>query len=269
MPVLSMINACPLCQKTSINLLKVELKKDIVQLWQSRQSINVEKIILDEELPYFSCLHCDYHFYRTNLDKMHLPDLYLRLGKEDWYYCHRIEFDLIPKLINLKDVLDFGSGHESFKKTIGDAHYYCFDPYTHDVEIPTRQFETATALQVLEHIENPYDIISQLIQKIVPGGYLVLSVPNRNSFMHKIRKNNPIDLPPHHLSHWSLKTLKNIPEIFEGLKIIKVVACPLEEMHIDLYRNSYGHFLPKKIIKAISPLLTGHTILGIYQKIGC
>jgi SAM-dependent methyltransferase len=261
-----MINSCPLCQKTSTKLLKVELKKDLVNLWQQKQSIDVDKILLEEELFYFSCHNCDYHFYRTTLDKTLLSDLYLSLGKEDWYYCHRIEFDLIPKLIKMKDVLDFGSGNESFKKSLGEAHYYCFDPNTHDVEIPQRPFDTVTALQVLEHVENPHDIISQLIQKIVPGGYLVLSVPNRKSFMDRIRRNNPIDLPPHHLSHWSLKTLNTIPQIFEDLKIVKIIACPLEEIHIDLYRNSYRDFLPRKIIKALSPLLTGHTLLGIYQR---
>jgi len=65
-------------------------------------------------------------------------------------------------------------------------------------------FDVATAFEVLEHNPAPREFLRALASCLVPGGFLALSVPNRErwpAFRYDW------DLPPHHLTRWSQTAL--------------------------------------------------------------
>jgi 2-polyprenyl-3-methyl-5-hydroxy-6-metoxy-1,4-benzoquinol methylase len=62
----------------------------------------------------------------------------------------------------------------------------------------------------LEHIENPRDLLDTCIEKLEPGGLIVIACPNPDSFGFKITgKNWPHLDAPRHLNLFSINTLKN------------------------------------------------------------
>ena len=42
-------------------------------------------------------------------------------------------------------------------------------------------------LEVVEHVENPYEFLSFLLLLLKPGGYLIVSTPNANDYLQNIR----------------------------------------------------------------------------------
>ncbi|MFH1591766.1 MAG: class I SAM-dependent methyltransferase, partial [Candidatus Woesearchaeota archaeon] len=74
-------------------------------------------------------------------------------------------------------------------------------------------FDVVRLGHVLEHVQNPREILQEINRILKPEGLLVISVPNIDSYEAKIFRENwyMLDLP-RHLYHFSLKTLKDILE---------------------------------------------------------
>lgn len=66
------------------------------------------------------------------------------------------------------------------------------------------KFDVVTVFEVLEHLHNPKEVLSEIKQIMRPGGYLVLSVPDGERF-GKI--NEDWDYPPNHLFRWNRKSI--------------------------------------------------------------
>jgi glycosyltransferase involved in cell wall biosynthesis len=79
-----------------------------------------------------------------------------------------------------KRVLDFGGGLGYFSQVARKEGFDCtnFDPYTTGGEIPVNDLDTVISLHALEH-SNDLDRTIDLIKKnLLPGGNLILAVPN-------------------------------------------------------------------------------------------
>jgi 2-polyprenyl-3-methyl-5-hydroxy-6-metoxy-1,4-benzoquinol methylase len=94
-------------------------------------------------------------------------------------------------------------------------------------------FDAVCAFQVLEHIAEPLAFLESLIQLIKPGGKVIISVPNSDSFA-KHDKENLLDLPPHHMTRWSEGTFRSLPA-FLSIKLERVKVEPLAQYHVDWY----------------------------------
>ena len=104
--------------------------------------------------------------------------------------------------------------------------------------------------------------------------------------------NNILDMPPHHVTHWSEKTFKKVGELF-GLDVVKVCYEPIARYHqsaartiiwenrlrsligirhrlLDTRLSSRGiHKLSSVLGRIIKPNLTdqlGHTVVVIFRK---
>ncbi len=127
-----------------------------------------------------------------------------------------------------------------------------------------------------------------MIESLKEGGYLFLSVPNRNGVLRLIEnKGKPLDFPPHHLTRWSKKTMQKISEIYH-LKIITVIEEPLSyhhfrwAMHTFIGTRYMDSGFKNKILGKILLLkqevslpisyprfkdsVKGHSILAVFQK---
>lgn len=74
-------------------------------------------------------------------------------------------------------------------------------------------FDVITLFHVLEHIQDPIVTLRECYRILKPGGLLVIAVPNFNSWQSRWTRKHWFHLDvPHHLHHFSAKTLQNFLE---------------------------------------------------------
>ena len=102
-------------------------------------------------------------------------------------------------------------------------------------------YDVITALQCLEHLDDPLKICCEVYKKINQGGFFFITVPNRFSyeFFFKKQENNLCYNNPTHLQFFSKKTLLKILKLAGFRKIIRLYDFP----HYDT------GLITKKIIK--------------------
>lgn len=104
-----------------------------------------------------------------------------------------------------KRVLDIGAGAGAFSQRLVDSGYRV-TALDIDAEkwlprdIPFLQvnvdtdftgsigdpFDAACCLEVIEHVENPWNLLRQILAALQPGGRLILSTPNVTSFLSRL-----------------------------------------------------------------------------------
>ncbi|WP_224998113.1 bifunctional 2-polyprenyl-6-hydroxyphenol methylase/3-demethylubiquinol 3-O-methyltransferase UbiG [Cesiribacter sp. SM1] len=142
-------------------------------------------------------------------------------------------------------------------------------------------FDVVCSFQVLEHISDVDSFIRSSVECLKKGGKLIVSVPNNDSFIKYA--DYPLNLPPHHMGHWTYNSLKNVAPLY-NLEFENAVFEPLQHYHIDWYlhvmMNDKARFsfffkmLSKfRLNKAFSLLhkradfnIKGHSITAVYTK---
>lgn len=105
-------------------------------------------------------------------------------------------FDLHGNLFANKKVLDFGCGKGSLLKKIKESgitdKLYGLEPdetcrdllkkdftiFSSLDEIPDNYFDVISMFHVAEHLPNPLEVLEKLYKKLIPGGKIILEVPN-------------------------------------------------------------------------------------------
>lgn len=76
-----------------------------------------------------------------------------------------------------------------------------------DIPSSWQNFDVIACFEVLEHVERPRELAKQIYKLLKPGGYLIMSVPNRNRLNVKLARREEFDYPPSHLTRWSKQVL--------------------------------------------------------------
>lgn len=84
-----------------------------------------------------------------------------------------------------------------------------------------QQFDAVTMFEVLEHQEDPMELLQRATMLLKPGGALVGSVPNRTRWV--VGPRETWDYPPHHLYWFHAKSLSRLLER-AGFQRIRVCA---------------------------------------------
>lgn len=72
-----------------------------------------------------------------------------------------------------------------------------------------KKYDLVTLIHVIEHVNNPKQLLSQLAKLLLPGGFLYVETPNMNSFLFEFEKNNyTFLLVPDHLWLFSKKSFQ-------------------------------------------------------------
>jgi 2-polyprenyl-3-methyl-5-hydroxy-6-metoxy-1,4-benzoquinol methylase len=121
--------------------------------------------------------------------------------------------------------------------------------FSNPFQIPDDSFRYShiVALHFLEHIMNPVKDFLQLKKHLSNDGVLWVSTPNRNrKYMHG--NFEPLDIPPHHVSSWSIRALASFAELLQ-MQITSVWVSTRNEWHF--YSPIISKFYKKKEYRKI------------------
>ena len=199
------------------------------------QSKNIKELFTDNYFKYYKCKNCSVIFKKKISDEFSLKNYYSNILSNDEKteatpisILNQIITKILEKRCNISKndfILDYGCGSGNLLRILKDKNYkniYGIEPYNtlnlekdiaifrHLKEIPENiKFDIILMIEVLEHIENPYNILDKLFFRLKKGGYLFLTTPNLNSLKAKFLKFNWKEIQrPSHLILYNKTSLK-------------------------------------------------------------
>jgi len=254
----------PITRSSNCTLVSSIPPQEIIEGWKIRYGLDIsEELEGCEELKLFRCKDTDLYFF-TPCFAAGTSHLYEQLQNYDWYYQDSTwEHDMAFKgLQGCRSVLEVGCGKGAFVERLCRTGYieaegielnrqaveFAQSQSVNVRRLDLRQladeepnsFDAVCSFQVLEHVSEPFEFIEALIDLVRPGGTLILSVPNSDSFLRYA--DNLLDMPPHHMTRWSETTFRSLHDYFP-LTINKICREPLARHHVPSYLTSYKrHF---------------------------
>lgn len=170
---------------------------------------------------------------RYNTGRFNTPE---QLYSEEHLICYE---ELKNHLRSPRDkILDFGCGRGGFvylcQQNQIDAVGIDLNPnsirlglslgvknlYQKDLNyIETDSFDFITAIHVLEHLDNCYDVVSEFKRILKPNGYVFVLVPNSNSVKCKVNYRLYWKSPYQHMNGFSTRSLDILFSQFDFKKI--------------------------------------------------
>jgi 2-polyprenyl-3-methyl-5-hydroxy-6-metoxy-1,4-benzoquinol methylase len=200
------------------------------------------------------------------------------------YGLHRDVFKILSSYLKKGiNILDFGCGQGAFSQRLVDAGMivdacdididqikanvrkkFKLDLNNKDIKasIPDK-YDMVVALEIIEHLENPWKYISDCLELLNAGGIIVLSTPNISSFPSRLRffmrgsllAFEKPDLEHGHITPLSFVQLENMFDFFK-LKILeKNYAGTIPLFHF--FGFSTFSFFRNTILPLLYPFITG------------
>ena len=286
-------------------VIRTFLTREIADKWNETFQIDVNgEFRAEESFRLLKCNTCELQFFLPTLPGS--PSLYEKLDKFNWYYMkQKWEHDIaMQDFDGMESGVEVGCGFGDFvERVMREKPKVAFEGCEQNLSavakartrgIPvndvsceelarSRQgaYAVCCAFQVLEHLPEPKSFLEAACKLLRSGGRLILGLPNAGGFLRY--QFNILDMPPHHVSRWSLNTLRYIQAIFP-LKIRHIAFEPLAEYHVRGYVEAYTGLLARRgLFVGTSPLLRaglskllgtsairrhlrGHSIYACYER---
>ncbi|NJK52376.1 MAG: class I SAM-dependent methyltransferase [Leptolyngbyaceae cyanobacterium SU_3_3] len=157
-------------------------------------------------------------------------EFYSILHEQHGYPGWRWDYDIaLQKAVQIKGkgrILDIGAGTGQFLNSLG-SEWDCyaiegsettrqklkqsgiqvFPELATAVQTKAKTFSIITLFQVLEHIADFQQILSQCHELLEPGGIIVVTVPNFETLVIQEAVTGCPDMPPNHINKWTEKSL--------------------------------------------------------------
>jgi SAM-dependent methyltransferase len=281
---------CQICGKdTLLPTEQVINIKEVLALWEKYGHFNFSKEVREHYLKgalshqLFQCSSCGFSIFLPGVAGTN--KFYEEVTEKHYYVRAKWEHNEGKKDLTRIDahvVLDIGCGAGEFlnlaREKIPEAELFGveFSPsavatarergfnasFITDLVEALHQFEDGkfdliSMYQVIEHLENPAQVVSIAREKIKDQGYLIVAVPDEEG----CSKHYPYShtaVPPHHMSRWTVRTFR------EGFKNLgfKVVRTRKEPVLPDYLWPSYlpvmwdEHFWLRLLMFPMPPILT-------------
>ncbi|MFN0279628.1 MAG: class I SAM-dependent methyltransferase [Pyrinomonadaceae bacterium] len=235
---------------------------DIVELYFAQENINVERYFDHGATIYLlECMDTGYRFYYpfsvvgdAEFYK-ELQNAHEKRGEEydrDWEGDHQAAFDEIP---SDSTVLEIGCNTGKFLKRVRGktpnvfglefnplaaekARQKLLTVFDETVEIHSTEnsekYDVVCAFQVLEHIAEVKSFLQSIAKALKPNGKLILSVPNNEPFYQRFSKYDVLNLPPHHVGLWNLRTFEKLGDFYD-FKLVRHKFLLPSRLLVDVY----------------------------------
>jgi SAM-dependent methyltransferase len=236
-------NRCPLCGSTSADTLQHIRLSDVWRAYTEKWATSFSDDVIAKHgngpVALRRCGRCELEWFNPALegDSGFYSQLYAGGIK---YEKFRWEFGQAQQRIpDGARVVEVGSGEGAFLRSVlprcSSAEVLEKNPQAADLlraagikvsdadvradalACPDRA-DVVCAFQVLEHVADVRGFLSALATIVVPGGEVLISVPNRERFREGLE---PRDCPPHHLSRWSPRQFTTVAQVV-GLDLVLV-----------------------------------------------
>jgi SAM-dependent methyltransferase len=283
-----MIKECILCNSGKIKIGQKIKKTDLVDLYFKNFQFDISKEIEEDLLCYYNCSNCHTNFFDPKFAGSGFFYEQLQVHRKQYYSAQRKEFYFAKEHISNNDkVLEIGSGAGFFAKLIGVKKYVGLEfndkaildakkegimllkeDVTSFSKKHREEFDVVCSFHVLEHVQNPNSFITSSLNCLREGGKLIISVPCNNS-LRTNNVNHVLNLPPHHLSRFFVKTLMKMQLIFN----IRLDSYKLDSLGANLDKKNYvTDYLTTLLIALLYPskklLLEETTVLKLRRYIG-
>lgn len=302
----------PVSLKDNTTLLKSIRSDEVIELYKKATGIDISYLKgVTNEIELYKCVDSGYYFY-SPADAAGDGNFYAELSKQPWYYSetrweHSKALELLPEKGNL---LEMGCGSGFFlnllkekrpqlittgleinEKAIKEGRSKGLDIINEDVtghvKTHSGKYDFVVSFQVMEHVYNVREVLAAQLGMLRTGGWLLIGVPNNDSYMGRNRHiSRCLNMPPHHMGLWSNELFGYIEKEF-GLKRVGVFEEPFSEKAYLVWHYSHmlkwlrsewlvkawftlklpqllkGTFLPRYRKKE-----PGHTILAVFEKTG-
>jgi 2-polyprenyl-3-methyl-5-hydroxy-6-metoxy-1,4-benzoquinol methylase len=273
----------PLTDSEQVTLLSEISTSRLIERWKETYRLDIKEEF--HHVPVINHYRCDL----THL-KFFLPEkvagsekLYEQLHHFDWYYIlGRWEHQVALRALSIgQRVLEIGAAYGDFVQAGLDAGLQIYGielnkaaieiarqkqrpvEYANVLELALSEKETFDAIccfQVLEHVSRPKEFLLASLNLLKPGGTLILTVPNANSFL---RHQQPLlDMPPHHMTQWTETTFQVMESLFP-LKIEVLRRESLASYHIAPYLETYYTYTRSRFHAA--KMFFNHYTMPLYQ----
>jgi 2-polyprenyl-3-methyl-5-hydroxy-6-metoxy-1,4-benzoquinol methylase len=189
----------------------------------------------------------------TNSTKTFTDKIYQRVRK----FTLQKKLNLVNSFqYSEKKILDVGSGTGDFLNTCNNAGWNVFgiEPSSEARKIASekgievldeiknlkeKNFDVITLWHVLEHVENLFEYISLLKEKLKPNGTLIIAVPNYKSFDASYYKEfwAAYDVP-RHLWHFSQQSIKKLFSDI-SMEVEKTIPMKFDSYYVSLLSEKY------------------------------
>lgn len=155
-------------------------------------------------------------------------------------------------------------------------------------KVKSNFYDAIVSFQVLEHVPNPMDMISDACDMLKMGGKLIICVPNNSGSANKSifdNENNILNMPPHHQGLWDIPSLAYITHLFPLRLDSIVLEAATSIPHQNSYRGQIKNALITKYgktfgmcfyvagrlffnvaLKELSKHLPAHSVMAVYIK---
>jgi len=123
------------------------------------------------------------------------------------------------------------------KKRIPEAHFHSDFHIPLPKKFPER-YNVVCAFHVLEHTDDPIKFLKNIKYILIDDGLLFLSVPSPRRAQKFITGREWWDYPPHHLTWWDEKSIKNILTK-SGFEILSIEFEPLRHKYVNAFVQKY------------------------------
>jgi len=157
----------------------------------------------------------------------------------------------------------YGTDVSEFATDYARQHYPDISVFTGEVYeagYKSNFFDVVYCFEVMEHINNPHEIINEISRVVKPGGIVMISTPNIGSYCAKRFKGNFRLLSTPHIILWSRKTLSLLLRA-SGLEPFKV--------HYPFFGTRYFTFknlLRMRDTSKVSPPFYGNDMIMYARK---
>jgi 2-polyprenyl-3-methyl-5-hydroxy-6-metoxy-1,4-benzoquinol methylase len=265
------IDKCPLCESSN--------QQNLYDDFEGNHYVRCRNCTLVFQNPR-KLIEYEEDYWKVSID----PDGNRRVHAEEKDKSLKNEFiadiNYINKMVPGR-ILDSGAGYGFFLSGINDSwdkyaielSDYCIkhikdnnkDGVTvnseriEDSHFENDYFEVIYFYHVIEHIDNVHGVMSNLVRMLKPGGLLIISTPNIESFVAKRFEGNYRLLGAAHILMWSKQTL---------LKLLKQYNLYCEKINYPYFRTDFFRwkFIRRLFDRTkISPPFYGN-IITIYAR---